>query len=321
MPRLSVEQLFNDKRDKLGLKWVAGEESGRRSLGSDSLARPGIGLIGHLNLIHPHRLQVLGAAEVNYLHTLDRDILQQSIERLFSAELTAVFVCDSKQVPRSILQPARQTGTPLFTTPLASQQLINLLRQYLHRMLGELTTMHGVFLDVLGVGVLITGDSSIGKSELALELVSRGHGLVADDVVEIHQIGPDALQGRCPPLLRDFLEVRGLGVLNIRTIFGETAVRPKMILRLIVHLEEPQNGVSSKVERLKANAGAQTILGVDIPTVVLSVVAGRNLAVLVEAAVRNHILQQRGIDSTRQFIERHEKMMLAEQDPDDIAEA
>jgi HPr kinase/phosphorylase len=321
MPHLSVEQLFKDKREKLDLTWVAGEESGRRSLGSDSLARPGIGLIGHLNLIHPHRLQVLGAAEISYLKSLDRDSLQQAIERLFSAELTAIFICDSKPAPRALLQPARQTSTPLFTTSLPSQQLINLLRQYLHRMLGELTTMHGVFLDVLGVGVLITGDSSIGKSELALELVSRGHGLVADDVVEIHQIGPDALQGRCPPLLRDFLEVRGLGVLNIRTIFGETAVRPKMILRLIVHLEEPKNGVPSKIERLKANAGAQTILGVDIPTVVLSVVAGRNLAVLVEAAVRNHILQQRGIDSTRQFIERHEKMMLSDRDPEDISDA
>jgi HPr kinase/phosphorylase len=316
MPHLSVEQLYKDKHQKLGLEWVAGEESGRRSLGSDSLARPGIGLIGHLNLIHPHRLQVLGSAEISYLKGLDRDSLQQAIERLFAAELTAIFICDGKQVPRALLQPARQTSTPLFTTPLPSQQLINLLRQYLHRMLGELTTMHGVFLDVLGVGVLITGDSSIGKSELALELVSRGHGLVADDVVELHQIGPDALQGLCPPLLRDFLEVRGLGVLNIRTIFGETAVRPKMILRLIVHLEEPRNGVPSKIERLKANAGAQTILGVDIPTVVLSVVAGRNLAVLVEAAVRNYILQQRGIDSTRQFIERHEKMMQFDQ-PDE----
>ena len=311
MPHLYVEQLFNDKRAKLGLTWATGHESGRRSLGSDSLARPGIGLIGHLNLIHPHRLQVLGKSEISYLKGLDRDSLQQSIERLFSAELTAIFICDGKEVPRFLLQPAEQTSTPLFTSPLPSQQLINLLRQYLHRMLGELTTMHGVFLDVLGVGVLITGDSSIGKSELALELVSRGHGLVADDVVEIHQIGPDALQGRCPVLLRDFLEVRGLGVLNIRTIFGETAVRPKMVLKLIVHLEEPKDGVASRIERLKANAGMQTILGVEIPTVVLPVVAGRNLAVLVEAAVRNYILQQRGIDSTRQFIERHEKMMLA----------
>ena len=309
MPQLTVEQLFKDKRARLNLSWIAGEESARRTLGSDSLARPGLGLIGHLNLIHPHRLQVLGASEINHLKGLNFDQLQQAIARLFSPELTALFVCDGRPVPRFLLQPARQTATPLFTSHLPSQQLINLLRPYLHRALGETTTLHGVFLDVLGVGVLITGDSSIGKSELALELISRGHGLVADDVVELHQIGPDALQGRCPVMLRDFLEVRGLGVLNIRTVFGETAVRPKMNLKLIVHLEQPREGKTSRMERLKTNAGMQSILGVEIPTVVLSVVAGRNLAVLVEAAVRNYILQQRGIDSTQQFIERHEKMM------------
>jgi HPr kinase/phosphorylase len=309
MPHLSVAQLFKDKGERLGLAWASGEESARRSLGSEALARRGVGLIGHLNLIHPYRLQVIGKTEINYLKSLDREQLQHALSRLFSAELTGIFVCDVDHVPRFLLQPARQTGTPLFTSPLPSQRLINLLGQYLHRVLGELTTMHGVFLDVLGVGVMIAGDSSIGKSELALELVSRGHGLVADDVVEIHHIGPDTLQGRCPPMLRDFLEVRGLGVLNIRAIFGETAVRPKMNLKLIVHLEQPQDGVPSRVERLRADAGTQNILGVEIPTVVLPVVAGRNLAVLVEAAVRNYILQQRGIDSTRQFIERHEKFL------------
>ena len=120
--------------------------------------------------------------------------------------------------------------------------MINVLRPYLQSELGEVTSLHGVFLDVLEIGVLITGESSIGKSELALELISRGHGLVADDVVELQQIGPETIQGRCPPMLRDFLEVRGLGVLNIRSIFGETAVRPRKALRLIVHLEFPADG-------------------------------------------------------------------------------
>src|SRR5690606_2874823 len=155
----------------------------------------------------------------------------------------------------------------------------------------------GVFLDVLEIGLMITGDSSIGKSELALELISRGHGLVADDVVELQQIGPDTIQGRCPPMLRDFLEVRGLGVLNIRSIFGETAVRPRKILRLIVHLE--MQAARIEKDRLATRSGTQSILGVEIPTVTLAVAPGRNLAVLVEAAVRNHILITRGIDSTR----------------------
>jgi HPr kinase/phosphorylase len=179
--------------------------------------------------------------------------------------------------------------------------------------LGEVTTLHGVMLDVLEIGVLITGDSSIGKSELALELISRGHGLVADDVVELQQIGPETIQGRCPEMLRDFLEVRGLGVLNIRSIFGETAVRPRKALRLIVHLDMPEGGYKIEPkDRLATRAGTQDILGVEIPTVTLAVAPGRNLAVLVEAAVRNHILLTRGINSTREFIARQEEAMRME---------
>jgi HPr kinase/phosphorylase len=171
-------------------------------------------------------------------------------------------------------------------------------------------------LDVLEIGVLITGDSAIGKSELALELVSRGHGLVADDVVELQQIGPETIQGRCPPLLRDFLEVRGLGVLNIRSIFGETAVRPRKALRLIVQLEAPEAGAEPR-NRLATRSGTLDILGVEIPTVTLAVLPGRNLAVLVEAAVRNHILLTRGIDSTREFIMRQEAAMRLGRDEAD----
>jgi len=190
--------------------------------------------------------------------------------------------------------------------------VINVLRPYMQQELGEITTLHGVFLDVLEIGVLITGDSSIGKSELALELISRGHGLVADDVVELQQIGPETVQGRCPPMLRDFLEVRGLGVLNIRSIFGETAVRPRKVLRLMVHLDMPEGGYAEPKNRLATRSGTQDILGVEIPTVTLAVAPGRNLAVLVEAAVRNHILITRGIDSTREFIARQEAVMRQE---------
>jgi HPr kinase/phosphorylase len=183
-------------------------------------------------------------------------------------------------------------------------------RIYLSRVLAQSTTLHGVFMDVLELGVLITGASAIGKSELALELISRGHGLVADDVVELQQVAPDTIQGRCPPMLRDFLEVRGLGVLNIRSIFGETAVRPRRALRLIVQLDPPED--AEPKDRLATRAGTQDILGVEIPTVTLAVAPGRNLAVLVEAAVRNHILLSRGINSTAEFIRRQEEAMRGE---------
>jgi HPr kinase/phosphorylase len=157
--------------------------------------------------------------------------------------------------------------------------------------------------------VLITGASAIGKSELALELISRGNGLVADDIVELFRISPDTIEGRCPAILRDFLEVRGIGVLNIRTIFGETAVRPRKLLKLLVHLEDHSHEAFGDLDRLKVDATYQEVLGVPIRKVTIPVAAGRNLAVLVEAAVRNFVLNQRGIDSTKEFIERQQRLM------------
>src|SRR5437762_1464270 len=174
---------------------------------------------------------------------------------------------------------------------------------------GGTAERHGVFMDVLGLGVLITGESGVGKSELGLELISRGHGLVADDIVEISRIAANTLDGRCPPMLRDFLEVRGLGLLNIRTIFGETAVRPKMKLKLIAHLEKPRPEGRDPGERLPLADLWEDILGVTVRKVIIPVAAGRNLAVLVEAAVRNHILKLRGVDSTAEFLARQKRQL------------
>ena len=311
MPRLSVQQLFDDRRERLGLVWVAGAAGAMREITGELLARPGVGLIGHLNLIHPLMVQVLGKSESEYLSGLDGATREQTAMRLTGGETVCVLACDGIQIPESLEQAAARSATPLLATPWPSQQVINVLRPYLQSALGAVTQIHGVFLDVLEIGVLITGDSSIGKSELALELVSRGHGLVADDVVELQQIGPETLQGRCPPMLRDFLEVRGLGVLNIRSIFGETAVRPRKALRLVVHLESPGVGEEAR-DRLATRSGTRSILGVEVPTVTLTVAPGRNLAVLVEAAVRNHILLTRGIDSTRDFIARQSAAMRAD---------
>ena len=322
MPRLSVQQLFDERREKLELTWMGGHQGGTRILTQDALKRPGVGLVGHLNLVHPMIMQTLGKSDVDYLDSLTKRSREESLYTLFSGETLCVFICDGTDPPAYLVDAANRHGTALIASRQKSRVFVNLLRSYLQRELSEVTTMHGVFLDVLGIGVIICGDSSIGKSELALELVSRGAGLVADDVVELYQIGPDLLQGRCPPLLRDFLEVRGLGVLNIKLIFGETAVRPTKTLKLIVRLERPTEEMNHRVDRLAASAGTETISGVDIPSVTLAVVAGRNLAVLVEAAVRNYILQTRGYDSSKEFIERHETAMRPEEeggDPDAAA--
>jgi len=201
----------------------------------------------------------------------------------------------------------------LLATPTEAAEVIELLRFYLGKRMAPTTIMHGVFMDVLGLGVLITGDSGLGKSELALELISRGHGLVADDAVELSRIAPNLIEGHCPPLLQNLLEVRGLGLLDIRTIFGETSVRRKMRLKLIVELVRLN---ADAFERLPVQDLTQDTLGIPIRRVMLQVAPGRNLAVLVEAAVRNTILTLRGIDTMGEFIERQALAIMESSRPD-----
>lgn len=309
MPQITVRQLFIDNAEKLRLTWLAGQSGANNLLGNEAnQQKPTHSLVGHLNFVHPNRVQVLGLAEIAYLLEQEPETLKKSIGRLFATEMAAMIIANGQAVPDVLRESCERAHVPLLTSPEQSPYLMDVLRFYLAKALAVSTNLHGVFLDVLEVGVLLTGESAMGKSELALELISRGHGLVADDVVELYRIAPDTLEGRCPPLLRDFLEVRGLGVLNIRTIFGETAVRPRKNLKLIIHLAKASEAMTP-LDRLQMQAATQEVLGVEIRKVVLPVAAGRNLAVLVEAAVRNYILQLRGIDSTREFIERHQRFM------------
>jgi len=309
MSQFDVRQLFEDKQQRLQLSRIAGPDGSGRIIDSDRLNASNSELIGHLNLIHPNWIQVFGQMELDYLQNIssaERTTLLESIKQNATA---CLIVAGAGDIPAELVEFAERSQIPLFSSPRPSVYLMWLVRHYLAKELAESTTRHGVFLDVLGVGVLITGESAVGKSELGLELITRGNGLVADDIVELHRIAPDTLEGLCPELLRDFLEVRGLGVLNIRTMFGETAVRRKKSLKLIVNLHRPQGGDLAQMERLPLKATHQEILGVSISTVNIPVVAGRNLAVLVEAAARNFVMQQRGIDSMQEFILRHDQLL------------
>jgi HPr kinase/phosphorylase len=307
--QVSIEKVFADNETRLGLDWLAGRQGGNRVLTGEMELKPTIGQVGHMNFIHPFRVQIIGAAEAAYLRSLPEAALRDLIGRLFTRELAAIIVANGEDVPTHLAEQCDRHHMALMTSPQPSPHIVDVIRLYLSRVLAESTTLHGVFLDVLEMGVLITGASAIGKSELALELISRGNGLVADDIVELYRISPDTLEGRCPMVLKDFLEVRGIGVLNIRTIFGETAVRPRKLLKLMVNLEDHSNEQFSDLDRLQVDATYQEILGVPIRKVTIPVAAGRNLAVLVEAAVRNFVLNQRGIDSTKEFIERQQKLM------------
>ncbi|MCX8017205.1 MAG: HPr(Ser) kinase/phosphatase [Rhodocyclaceae bacterium] len=304
MRQLIVAQLFEKNRERLQLAWVGGTLNRPIAVNRDDVSPAD--LIGHLNFIHPERVQVLGAPEILWYKRHQKEGStkgEHMFQQIIAAHPPAVIVADGCDVLEEIRSACEQSDTPLFTTPLPTAQVIDSLRIYVSRQLAETVTLHGVFMDVLGIGVLITGDSGVGKSELGLELITRGHGLVADDVVEVSRVAPDALEGRCPELLRDFIEVRGLGLLNIRTIFGETACRRKMRLKLIVHLHKPNIGLP-EMQRLPLDALTETVLGVPVRKVVLPVAAGRNLAVLLEAAVRSTILLLRGIDSMEEFLHR-----------------
>ncbi|MBK7417376.1 MAG: HPr kinase/phosphorylase [Dechloromonas sp.] len=307
MRHISLAQLFEDNREKLLLSWLAGHSADSR-IELKISNNYGADVVGHINIIHPERLQVIGQAEYDWAVRIGEKRFGQQVTDLLNAHPPAIIIADSISPPQSLIDACAANNTPVIQSPKHCSAVIDQLRIYLSARLADTVNLHGVFMDVLGMGVLITGDSGVGKSELALELISRGHGLVADDVVEMARIAPTTIEGRCPGMLRDFLEVRGLGLLNIRTIFGETASRRKMKLKIIVHLHKTVQGVEAP--RLPLDAQTQEVLGVPIRKIVIPVAAGRNLAVLLEAAVLNTILQLRGIDSMQDFMDRQQRMML-----------
>jgi HPr kinase/phosphorylase len=310
---LTARELFVAQQGPLKLRWLAGQGGAERLLEPATARYPGMALVGHLNYVHPNRVQILGTAEVDYLRRLPEAEHRQALENLFhSPTTTIVVVANTETVDPDLIAAADAADLPLLATPLGSPQVIDHLQHYLTRSLAEKTVQHGVFLEVMGLGVFITGESGSGKSEVALELLSRGHRLIADDAVEFSRTGPDVLIGRCPRMLRDFLEVRGLGILNVRAMFGDTAVRPEKTLRLIVCLQPLTPERMAKIDRLQVEQKTRTLLDVDIPEVVLYVAPGRNLAVLVETATRAHILRMRGINPLEELIRRQQDSMSGE---------
>jgi HPr kinase/phosphorylase len=296
---VSAEVLFNQFRALLNWEWLAG-------LGAS--ARSGADLVGYLNYIHPYRAQVLGVREVAYLSNATPEDCARRVARIVELEPPVLVLADGQTPPASLMAMCEQAQIPMFSTKDSSAYVIDVLRSYLSKHFADRISMHGVLLDILGLGVLITGESGLGKSELGLELISRSHGLVADDAVDLYRINQDTIEGRCPDLLMNLLEVRGIGLLDIRAIFGETAVRRKMNLKLIVHLVRRET-LERDYERIPYEPLTQDVLGIPVRKVVLQVAAGRNLAVLVEAAVRNTILQLRGINTYQDFVERHRRAM------------
>ena len=307
---ISAEALFEEFRTALHWEWIAGHAHPERHFDDAAVrdARSAADLVGYLNYIHPNRVQIVGRREVAYFNEASDDITERRISRIVTLDPPVLICADAQSPPDRLIALCDRADIPLFVTDESAGHVIDLVRGYLSQHFAERTTRHGVFMDILGLGVLLTGESGLGKSELGLELISRGHGLVADDAVDLYRVSQTALEGRCPDLLLNLLEVRGIGLLDIKAIFGETAVRRKMRLKLIVHLVRKET-MDRDFERLPYEPLSEDILEVPVRKTVIAVDAGRNLAVLVEAAVRNTILQLRGIDTYAEFIERHHRAM------------
>lgn len=332
-PQLTVQDLFNIHHEKLQLTWVAGQQGGKRviipeeikssllnrdkdDVSQSSLHKStqevlsGRSLVGYLNLIHPHQIQVLGEMELKYIGGL-RDISREdAIRQLFKHQPACIIVSDGSTIPVFLKRKCNENSTPLFSSAMSSIKLTDTLHYYLANLFADVVTMHGVFMEVNAIGVLITGPSGIGKSELALELITRGHRLVADDAPLFSRIAPETINGTCPAALQDFLEVRGIGVINVRELFGDSAIKINKYLRLIVRLEPMDKDRLLKIDRLEGSYRNVRLLDVDIPEITVPVAPGRNLAVLLECAARNHMLRSSGYNAAEKFSERQQELVI-----------
>ncbi|MDO5506139.1 MAG: HPr(Ser) kinase/phosphatase [Pseudoxanthomonas suwonensis] len=304
--RISAQELFDQLHERLQLRWIAGHAGAGRVLEATETVARRPSLAGYLNMIYPNRVQILGTEELGWLDGLDARMRWERIQRMMGEGPLAVVISKDQDCPDDLAEAADESGTPLWNSPRRGHELLNHIQYHMARTLAPRVTLHGVFMEIYSIGVLITGESGAGKSELALELLTRGHRLVADDAPEFTQIAPDVLDGTCPELLQDMLELRGVGVLDIREMFGDTAVKRNKYLRLIVHLTRPQlEPEPDGMARLTGNLGSRRVLDLDVPVITLPVMPGRNLAVMTEAATRMHILRTKGVDPAAAFMARH----------------
>jgi HPr kinase/phosphorylase len=306
--QITAQTLFTEHRDALALRWYCNPKHATQSL---LPTQQNCKVFASLfNPRFTQQITIFGHKELNQLTTLADVELEQALDCLFDKELRILLFADNRDdLPSKLTLRAEKQRIPVLISALTSEQVVTQTNEILRAYFSASITLHGVFMDVLDVGVFLTGNSGIGKSELALGLINCGHRLVADDAVIFSRVGKNTIIGSCPPLLQDFLEVRGLGIINIRAMFGDDALRDSKRLQLIVKVVLMEKNELSKVNRLEGTHSERGILGETIPEVTIPVAPGRNLAVLVEGAVRNQILKFTGYDARQEFIQRQQKLL------------
>ncbi|HKI50665.1 MAG TPA: HPr(Ser) kinase/phosphatase [Geothermobacteraceae bacterium] len=307
MAGLTIQEIFGEKEAGLDLELLGGESGLGRFVQVPRIQKPGLALAGYTTNLHPDRIQVLGSTELSYLQQLPPDIARYNLKKLCSLDISCFVITKDQDPPAMLLEATKAGGIPLLRTHHQSSTFISLITQFLEERLLPSTTVHGVLVDVLGVGVLLLGGSGIGKSECALDLVLRGHRLVADDVVKVRMKLPAVVFGEGMDLLHYHMEVRGLGIINIKHLFGVAAIRERKKIDLALELVEWD--ADKEYDRLGLEEESYEILGLAVPKLTIPVRPGRNITSIVEVAARNQLLKEMGYHSALEFQDRLEKRM------------
>lgn len=310
VPTLHVSDLLTEAASALDLRLIAGESGLANTIMAHQIQKPGLALAGFFEYLHPGRVQILGRSEVEFLGGLSGSLRTQVVAQLVSSGPACFVVTRSLPAPSELVEEAERRSIPLLVTDRLSAEAIEGFHRFLEERLAPVTTMHGVLVDVYGLGVLLLGESGVGKSECALDLVVRGHRLVSDDVVQIRRIGAN-LVGTGVDITRYHMEVRGLGIINVKELFGVAAVRQKKFIELIIRLDPWKQGVA--YDRLGLDERSETVLDMAIPLVTIPVAPGRNLSVLIEVAARHHLMKMRGYHPAQEL----EKRILQSIEPSD----
>jgi HPr kinase/phosphorylase len=315
IPSVTVAALLEstpETRD-LAIELLAGRSGLDRAITSPHIQKTGLALAGFHEYLQPARILVFGESEIRYLESLDSAMRTRTVRAVFGYDIPCVMITGGWDPPGEVLALSDACGVPLLQTPVATPFAIARIGAILDDALAVRTLIHGVLLDILGLGVLITGESGIGKSECALDLVVRGHRLVSDDAVEVRRRGDRELIGTCPELTRHHMELRGLGVINVRDLFGIASTRVSTRVELVVQLE--RWATTREYDRLGLDAASYELLGVKVPIIHMPVAPGRSLAILVEVAARNQLLRARGVNAAQELAKRLDRQLEQPAEP------